>query len=87
MSASDDLKRKLQWQCRRGMLEIDVMLQPFLEQQFLNLSETDQQIFERLLTENDQDLFDWLLGKDSPQDTELATMVGKIRDYASKARA
>jgi antitoxin CptB len=73
---------KLRWACRRGMLELDVLLGNFLEEAFLSLPEQDQNIFVRLLSENDQDLFTWLTGHTKPNDAELAEMVEKIRHHA-----
>ena len=40
---------RLKWACRRGMLELDVLLQPFVEEAFHDLSDQDQETFERLL--------------------------------------
>ena len=42
--------KKLQWQCRRGMLELDVILIPFLDQHFSALEQKSQLLFEELLT-------------------------------------
>jgi len=53
---------KVLWACRRGMLELDVMLQNFCEQAYEKLSSEQQQLFEELLLEEDQDLQRWLVG-------------------------
>jgi antitoxin CptB len=81
MTDSEVLKR-LRWQCRRGMLELDVLLGNFLEEAYLSLDTNDQNLFIRLLTCEDQDLFEWLTGKKQPQDAELLLMVEKIRSHA-----
>ncbi len=73
---------QLRWACRRGMLELDVLLGNFLEEAFLSLTEQDQAIFVKLLSENDQDLFMWLTGHKIPENTKFAGMVGKIRHHA-----
>ena len=36
---------RLKWACRRGMLELDVLLQPFVEEAFHDLSDQDQETF------------------------------------------
>ncbi|PCH56700.1 MAG: succinate dehydrogenase assembly factor 2 family protein [Legionellales bacterium] len=72
-------KAALQWQCRRGMLELDVLLERYL-QQFDALTELEQQQFAALLAHSDQDLFDWLLGKSEATDPILAATVAKIRN-------
>ena len=73
---------KLRWACRRGMLELDVLLGHFLEEAYQKLPPEKQQLFVRLLNENDQDLFMWLTGRVTPLDTELANMIGMIREHA-----
>lgn len=72
-----DKKRvsRLKWACRRGMLELDVLFMPFVEEAFAELDEPQQLIFERLLTCDDPDLFAWFMGHQKCDDTELASMV------------
>jgi antitoxin CptB len=73
---------KLRWACRRGMLELDVLLGNFLEEAYFALPTVEQAIFVRLLGENDQDLYYWLTGQSVTEDKELALMIGKIRHHA-----
>jgi len=68
-------KARLKWACRRGMLELDVLFIPFVEEAYDDLTAKDQRIFERLLTEQDPDLFAWFLGHKVCEDSELNTMV------------
>jgi antitoxin CptB len=77
-----EIPPQLRWACRRGMLELDVLLGNFLTEAFLALTEKDRELFVQLLAENDQDLFTWLIGHKTPENTELARMVGKIRHHA-----
>ncbi|GGD67643.1 FAD assembly factor SdhE [Lacimicrobium alkaliphilum] len=69
---------RMKWACRRGMLELDVLLLPFLEQAFDGLSDHKKETFERLLTCDDPDLFAWFMGHKQCQDPELAAMVDII---------
>lgn len=75
-----DSKRRarLAWACRRGMLELDVLFMPFVEQAFDELPEQQQLVFERLLTCDDPDLFAWFMGHQKCDDPELAQMVNTI---------
>jgi antitoxin CptB len=73
---------RLRWACRRGMLELDVLLGNFLEEQYASLPEVEQNCFIALLTENDPDLFAWLTGRALPLEPSLAQMVHKIRTHA-----
>jgi len=54
-------KNRLMWASRRGMLELDLMLQPFVEKHYDQLDQTDQQLFQELLELEDQQLFLWLV--------------------------
>lgn len=71
---------RLKWACRRGMLELDVLLGPFVEEAFDALSDTDKETFERLLTSDDPDLYAWFMGHQQCEDPELARMVKIIVD-------
>ncbi|MCE2571444.1 succinate dehydrogenase assembly factor 2 [Motilimonas eburnea] len=71
-------KSRLLWACRRGMLELDVLFRPFVEEAYDDLSSEQQRIFKRLLTCDDPDLFAWFMGHQDCQDPELAAMVGLI---------
>lgn len=73
---------QLYWACRRGMLELDVLLGNFLKEVYPALSPTNQSLFVRLLSNNDQDLFMWLTGKETALDPELNEMVRLIRQHA-----
>jgi antitoxin CptB len=69
---------RLKWACRRGMLELDVLFLPFVEQGFDALNFAQQETFERLLTCDDPDLFAWFMGHQTCHDPELADMVKTV---------
>ncbi|WP_444997660.1 FAD assembly factor SdhE [Aliikangiella sp. IMCC44359] len=73
------LKTRLAWQCRRGMLELDVILIPFLEQYFDDLSHDEQRQFRELLKEADPDLYTWLMGYGESDNLELRHIVQHIK--------
>lgn len=75
--------KKLAWHSRRGMLELDLLLLPFVQGQLPSLHRADQLLYQRLLAEEDQDLFAWLLLRHPAPDAELQRMVGLIRESAS----
>ncbi len=79
---SQTIPPRLRWACRRGMLELDVLLGNFLEEAYLNASFSDQANFVTLLDCNDQELFRWLTGKECPSEPDLIDIVGKIRHHA-----
>ncbi|WP_144391407.1 succinate dehydrogenase assembly factor 2 [Pleionea sediminis] len=78
MAEKIDLK-KLKWTCRRGMLELDVILVPFVEKHFASLDEQDQRLMLELLEQPDPDLFNWIMGYSRPEDDSFAQLVSKIR--------
>jgi len=68
-------KARLKWACRRGMLELDVLFIPFVDEAYDDLSTQDQFTFERLLTCQDPELFAWFMGHETCEDIELNAMV------------
>jgi len=82
MTKNAQIPPKLRWACRRGMLELDVLLGNFLEEMYCHLSERDQDTFRALLALNDQDLFNYLTGRDIPENQTLIKMIEKIRTHA-----
>ena len=69
---------RLRWQCRRGMRELDLVLQGFLNSNFSSLSTDDQARFELLLELSDPGLCAYLLRKDEPKDHEIKLAVDLI---------
>jgi antitoxin CptB len=77
--------KKLHWQCRRGMLELDLLLIPFLEKTYPHLNETQQEIFVRLLACHDQDLYAWLVKHETPEDPSFLPLIELIHHARSSA--
>jgi antitoxin CptB len=72
-------KNKLFWASRRGMLELDLVLLPFVENVFAGLPQEDQDRYWKLLDQEDQDLFAWLLRRGEPEDEDLRRIVEIVR--------
>lgn len=72
---------RLVWASRRGMLELDLVLQPFLENHYATLSSADKERFHELLKEEDQDLFVWFMRREDPENADLRQIVQVIRDH------
>ncbi|MDR3502572.1 MAG: succinate dehydrogenase assembly factor 2 [Legionella sp.] len=73
-------KARLAWHCRRGMLELDLILQRFLEQGLDKLSADELNAFDSLLSCTDPELYAWLMGQIDPEDNELKAIVTLIRN-------
>ena len=70
---------QLRWRCRRGMLELDLLLSNFVEIEYNQLSRDETALFSRLLDYSDQTLLDLLLDKTTSDDVMISNLVGKIR--------
>ncbi|MCW8996005.1 MAG: succinate dehydrogenase assembly factor 2, partial [Psychromonas sp.] len=58
-------KSRLLWACRRGMLELDTLLMPFVNEKYDRLSDSEKETFQRLLSCEDSLLFSWFMGNKS----------------------
>ncbi len=72
------------WASRRGMLELDLLLQPFVENTYDSLDEDDQLRFEALLEREDQQLFVWLMKREQPTDRDTQRIVQIIHENHHK---
>ena len=79
MSGAAELRR-LRWRCRRGMRELDRLLERYLDLAWPAASEAERGIFLRLLDCEDDRLWRWFLGHETPPDADLAALVQRIRD-------
>ena len=72
-------KARVQWACRRGMLELDVSIMPFFKYEYDSLSDSDKQVFVALLKSDDPDLLNWMMNHGEPADPEFKRMVKLIQ--------
>jgi antitoxin CptB len=72
---------RLRWQCRRGMLELDVILLPFMEEDLPQLESRIQLGFVRLLEASDLELFRWLLRGEQPVGADMRELIEVIREH------
>lgn len=84
---TDEEFKKISWASRRGMLELDLIMVPFVEQKLRSLPVVDQQRYISLLKEEDNDLFAWLLGRGEPDDAELQIIVKQMIQHAREPKA
>lgn len=66
---------RLWWHSRRGMLELDVLLLPFLEEAYRDLPKDDQARYQKLLSCEDTDMFEWFMQRSKPEDPDLRRIV------------
>ncbi len=73
---------RLRWRCRRGLLELDLLLENFMAHGYGQLDAQEAAAFEALLMLPDPQLLRYLLGQDTPKDQGQARVVVHIRHTA-----
>lgn len=75
----DDKNRaRLEWRCRRGMRELDVLLMRYMERDFDTADVTERSAFEALLSLPDPEILDLLTGRRTAQDSRLQHVVERL---------
>lgn len=60
------------------MLELDVLLVPFLEEAYGDLAADDKERYKKLLESEDTDMFAWFMQHAQPDDPDLQRIVRLI---------
>lgn len=61
------------------MLELDLLLQGFIERGYERLDAQQREVFERFLDSQDQQLIEWLMERESPDEKEFIPIIAAIR--------
>ena len=80
-----DRKTRLErarWRCRRGMKELDVLLERFVGRALHRLDDDGLRTLERLLDAPDQDILEWIASATAAPPLELRDVVDIIRTHA-----
>ena len=76
---------KVIWASRRGLLELDLLLEPFIRSEFNKMSDFDQSHLYEFLKLDDDELFDFFLGsKEVPQ--QFLTVVSEVLEFHAKEK-
>ncbi|WP_368187312.1 succinate dehydrogenase assembly factor 2 [Aestuariibius sp. HNIBRBA575] len=81
MSETRDIriKRLYMRSIRRGIKEMDLILQSFADAELAGMNDQELDLYEKFLAENDQDLYPWVSGQlDFP--AQYSVLIGRIRD-------
>jgi len=81
LTENDDYSRVM-WQCRRGMLELDILLQDFVRQHYAELSGDEKQEFLGLLQQPDPELYELIMDNNGFREGLYASIIDKIRNSA-----
>ncbi|MBF6648259.1 succinate dehydrogenase assembly factor 2 [Methylobacter sp. BlB1] len=76
-------EEKLRWLCRRGSLELDKMLNLYLEHAYLKAGHVEQQLFQALLNFSDAELLRFLVDGQVPEAKGMDALVKKIRSLSA----
>jgi len=81
MTDPDRIKRIRMRSSRRGTKEMDIVLSRFAEARLARLDATTLDLYEALLEENDQDLYQWVTGQVAapPQFAALIEQISATR--------
>jgi len=72
---------RLRWRCRRGTRELDKLLDWWLSQRFAHAEESTREDFAALLETPDPDLWNWLIGHETPGNPRFAHIIDEIRTH------
>ena len=74
-----DLDR-IRWNCRRGLLELDLLLERFLAQHLHTLDAGQMDVFKELLVYDDNDLLDMVMERAEPVNPQLCGVLQMMRN-------
>ena len=69
---------RARWRCRRGLLELDLPLQRFVDEHYVSLGEAECRQFEMLLDLSDKDLWD-MIALEEATDPTVQSVLGLLR--------
>ena len=72
---------RAKWASRRGLLELDLLLAPFVTEAFLELNKLLRQDYRELLFQDDQDLLEWIMGRSAITEVRFVLVIEEIRRF------
>ena len=72
---------RAKWASRRGLLELDLLLSPFVNEAFNALDDGLRSDYRELLFQDDQDLMEWIMGRADVSEPRFARVVLEIRRF------
>ena len=76
---------RLRWRSRRGLLELELLLAPFVNQRIPELSSPAVDQYERMLDHDDMDVHEWLMQRREPP-ADMRAIVAEIREFLTLDR-
>jgi antitoxin CptB len=75
---------RMRWRCRRGMKELDILLERFIDERFDRASLQEQEVFQQLLEVQDPLIYAYCLGQLAPP-SQFAALIERITSNCSAA--
>ncbi len=72
---------RAKWASRRGLLELDLLLSPFVAEAFRELNAVLRQDYRELLFQDDQDLMEWIMGRTAITKDRFVPVIEEIRRF------
>ncbi len=76
------LKRMKMRSMRRGIKEMDIILSAFADAQLAGMTAAQLDLYDALLHENDQDLYQWVSGQ-APAKAEFSNLIAEISAFTT----
>ena len=70
---------RIRWNCRRGLLELDIILGNFLSRHLDHLDQEQMELFKELLAYEDNDLLDMVMERAEPVNSQLSAVLEMMR--------
>ena len=77
--ARDRVNERIRWHCRRGMLELDLVLNAFVERHLDGLDAQELEVFQAVLAYPDPTLLAVVMGHAEPEDDRERDIVERLR--------
>ena len=77
--AHDRVRERIRWHCRRGMLELDLVLNAFVERHLDDLDAQALEVFQAVLAYPDPTLLALVMGQAEPEDAAELGIVAQLR--------
>ncbi|MDO5650771.1 MAG: succinate dehydrogenase assembly factor 2 [Moraxella sp.] len=79
MTQASDHERRIIYQARRGLKELDFYIDPYVKQYYLTASDDEKQAFEQLLGYEDPDLLLFFLNQAEPNEPAVTALIARIK--------
>lgn len=74
-------QRRIIYQARRGLKELDFYLDPYVKECYLVASSEEQDTFAHLLTYEDPDLLNFFMNQAEPDNPKVLALIHKIKNF------